>query len=280
MKLKPLTDEKIEEMRRAGLGKGEGANYQPWIHVQDFDSCGQSRRVPSPVVGGRGIHCFSNSEYWIVLMLENESDVIDIREQFPLNRQDTQAVAAELQIKHPCYPRTKVPMVMTVDFLVTRLIQGMKRYEAIECKDEAGLSNIEKLTRICIPKTVCERESTPYRLVNKADLPRNRIRNLEWIRGGFIHEDEVEPSPGYFDIARQRFIQCVGRATLSLEPLNCFCEAFDRTYGYQQGTGLKVARQTMYLKQVSADLDHPELHRAPISSFQVRNEGSSTGTQE
>ena len=207
MRLKPLTDAQITKMRKDGLGLGTRGSYLPFINVRDFSSSGTSRRVPSEVVEGRAIHCFSDGEYWIVLLLEHESDVIDIREQFPLDREHTIAIAADLQVPHPYYPGGKTPMVITIDFLVTRLVDGAERLEAIDCKDVTGLSNPDQLMRLCIAKETCLRENIPYRLVNKADLPRRRIRNIEWIRGGYQSNEETEPSPGFYELACERLMQ-------------------------------------------------------------------------
>ena len=52
-------------------------------------------------------------------MLEWNNIVVDIREQFPLTREDTWHIADEKGIKHPTDPKSQIPIVMTTDFLIT-----------------------------------------------------------------------------------------------------------------------------------------------------------------
>ena len=61
----------------------------------------------------------------------------------------------------------------------------------------------------------------------------------------------------------------IQREHLSMEPLNAFCDKVDRTYGYEQGTALKVARQALYSRWIEAELDQTELYLAPVASFKV-----------
>lgn len=62
----------------------------------------------------------SNAERDFHIILEHDPSIIDIREQFPLLTQaETQAIASSLSFKHPVYPGTHVPVVMTTDFLMT-----------------------------------------------------------------------------------------------------------------------------------------------------------------
>ena len=53
-------------------------------------------------------------------LTEYSDFVVDIREQFPLlPLEETIVITDELGIKHPTYPKTHEPIVMTTDFLLT-----------------------------------------------------------------------------------------------------------------------------------------------------------------
>ena len=79
---------------KEGRGQGTGEDYKPWINIQDFPSNGLSTR-------GKGwktnrIHQFlSKLERDYFYVLEWNNIVIDIREQFPLIREDTWCIANE-----------------------------------------------------------------------------------------------------------------------------------------------------------------------------------------
>ncbi len=53
------------------------------------------------------------------MILEFLEDVVDIREQFPLEKEETLLIAEELGIKHPTNPTTKESITMTSDFCIT-----------------------------------------------------------------------------------------------------------------------------------------------------------------
>jgi hypothetical protein len=99
-----------------GRGQGIGADYNPWIHVQDFPSLGMVSRV-SGTSTERIHHLMSNLELSLFYLLDWSDDVLDIREQYPL-LDLTQAVkiAEKANIKYPYDPKSGFPYVLTSDF--------------------------------------------------------------------------------------------------------------------------------------------------------------------
>lgn len=110
-----MTEDVIKRWRAEGRGTGEKQTYKPWLEVFDFSSEGLVNRVYSEKLG-RTVHLMSEVESKIFYGLEWQRSIIDIREQFPLDRDLTLEIASHLGIKHPYYPGTRVPTVMTVDF--------------------------------------------------------------------------------------------------------------------------------------------------------------------
>lgn len=82
------TEKKIAERQKAGYGEGSGSAYIPWLEVFDLSSTGRSRRVWSSKTG-RAHHLFSDVEHDIFIAAEWSRSVIDIREQYPLDREIT-----------------------------------------------------------------------------------------------------------------------------------------------------------------------------------------------
>ena len=131
------SEKKIASLIEQGRGEGAGPDYKPWIFISDISSHGRKHRVPSHRFG-RDIHLLSDIEYELYLLLERSSDVLELYEQFRLDRELTLNVATKLGIKHPCYPRTKIPVVMTVDFMTKVTRTGQPRYEAFDAKDNSA----------------------------------------------------------------------------------------------------------------------------------------------
>src|SRR5258708_39864872 len=98
---RPRTFEDIDTLVKAGRGQGEYEKYQCWIRVQEISSRGSSKRYPGKKIK-RNYHALSLLESRLILYLEFDPRVLDIREQFPLLPiEDTLYVAEWLGIKHP-----------------------------------------------------------------------------------------------------------------------------------------------------------------------------------
>lgn len=102
------TEAKIQEFKEAKRGEGHGKNYIPWLNRLNFSSSGRCRSTGISPKTGRIHEFFSDVEYHFFLCLERDKSVLDIREQFPLDRELTQEVARMLSITHPTYPVTQV----------------------------------------------------------------------------------------------------------------------------------------------------------------------------
>src|SRR5690554_6517583 len=85
---------------KEGRGSGQHANYKPWLTVRDLPSLGRVHRVFG-LKSKRTHHLLSDLELSVFLMLEWHSEVTQIREQFPLERDITRRLAHDAGIKHP-----------------------------------------------------------------------------------------------------------------------------------------------------------------------------------
>lgn len=106
------------KLREEGRGKGEGAEYRPWIIINDFASRGRGHRIPDPYFG-RTHYFFSDLEARYFFYLRWDESVLDIREQYPLSPDRTLKIAERLGVRHHRNPDGSL-FVMTTDFLITR----------------------------------------------------------------------------------------------------------------------------------------------------------------
>jgi|ERR1700737_3537495 hypothetical protein len=128
------TEKRIAKFMREGRGLGTGASYTPWLNVSDIPSLGRSHRLFWPVTG-RAHHLLSDLEYYAFLRKCYDDSTLDIREQFPLPRQETLKIAAELGVRHPKI--NGVNIVATTDLLGQRF---------------HGLNHIRLPRRACMTK--------------------------------------------------------------------------------------------------------------------------------
>lgn len=113
------SNQDIERHIANGFGAGAGAEYVPWLRVQDVPSMGRSWKIQGVKID-RIHHLLSDLERAYFLLCEFSEDVVDIREQYPLLPLDsTQAIARAFGVRYPRYKNNSVPLVMTTDFLLT-----------------------------------------------------------------------------------------------------------------------------------------------------------------
>lgn len=265
------SEDKISRMQAEGRGKGTGAQYQPWIEVADFSSRGNSRRVFSHKTN-RVHHLFSDVEWHLFLLLEYAPDVIDIREQYPLVREDTIAIAAELGISHPTYPGTTIPEVMTSDFLVTRNTRTGPTLAAFNCKRTDEAEDARSLEKLEIQRSYFNGCDIPHHLVFHSMLPMTKVRNIDWIRSAQLRPDEQEPYSGFYLDHCNRLAFELPR-TKHPGSVSEFCEGYDARTGAPPGTGLRAIRMLLSQRKLTTDLNEPDIAAAPVSMLHAERQG-------
>ncbi|WP_257265288.1 TnsA endonuclease N-terminal domain-containing protein [Endozoicomonas sp. ONNA2] len=105
-------------------GTGTGLNYIPGLYIHEVPSSigNRKRTVPGIKSQGRLVQLMSDLEYKIFKFLDLAKNVLDIREQFPIEREMTLSIAEKLKIKHPettdYNTKEKIALWITTDFLV------------------------------------------------------------------------------------------------------------------------------------------------------------------
>lgn len=260
------TEEKIAALQREGRGSGRGADYQPWIRVSDISSDGKSGR-PWSKKTGRKHDVLSDVERAIFFALEWSTEVLDIREQYPLDRELTQDIAREMRVRHPHYPGTHVPTVMTVDFMVTKASAEGATETAINAKCATDAEDESSLVKLEIQRRYFELVGVPHHLIFDTQLPKQKISNIKWIRDALLKDGEFEPRPGYFDEFSRRMAQELLDPRWAELALNEYCELFDDRHSLETGTGLRAVRILMAQRALQVDLAAANLREQPVGSF-------------
>ena len=194
------TQSDIDRHIEKGFGRGSHELYLPWLRVQDVPSHGRSRKVHGIKVD-RLHHLLSDLEYGYLLVAEFSSEVLDIREQFPILPQSAvQSIAHALNIRYPVYLGTKVPFVMTTDFLLTiKQPDGSTRLAARTLKYTESLKPDKGLERTLEKFEIeraywCGRE-VDWSIVTEKDLPTALIQNLDWLRKSATLQRHLQQRP-------------------------------------------------------------------------------------
>ncbi|WP_321945362.1 TnsA endonuclease N-terminal domain-containing protein [Paraburkholderia sp. J10-1] len=261
-----ITEDVIQRWRAEGRGSGTGQCYKPWLEVHDFSSDGIVNRVHSTKLG-RVVHLLSTVESCTFYGLEWQETISGIYEQYPLDRQLTLEIASKLGIRHPYYPGTHVPTVMTVDFLITRVNDSAPSFEAYDCKMTADAENEREIEKLAIARTYFSGMDIPHRLIFDTKIPKQKIKNIEWIRDGIIKSGEDK---SYTELLRDRTIRMANelKSTRNI-PLRDYCHSFEVRHGLRAGDGLRIAKILMNERVLLCNLNNPDLATCPLRAFRL-----------
>lgn len=256
MTIKKWSEDTILRFQKEGRGSGFGADYMPWIEYKDFSSRGKTRRVLGIKVP-RMHHFLSESEYRFFVCAEWDSRVVDIREQYPLDRDRTREIADELKIAHPCYPGTAVATVMTVDFYLTlEGDDGDLRNLAVNVKTDDAVEDARELDKLEIQRTYFDKLDIEHHLVFDSTIPDAIYRNLNLIRG--LLTREAEDAAEVEELLAAKFSLEGWIRTIDGRHRNksaaTLCTIFDETFGKPSGTGLRALATLIYERTVPVNL--------------------------
>lgn len=159
-----------------GRGQGEGSDYVSWLGIRDVPSQAMRSRLVSSRFG-RVFNFFSNGELITFLILEWDENVLQVKDQYPLDPAVTQELAKTLDIRHPAVCGEDI--VMTTDFVVDYAADGRRITKAIQVKhsaEEAAKTRTQE--KLKLEKLYWESKGIDYELVYAADYPNVLASNL------------------------------------------------------------------------------------------------------
>lgn len=236
-----FTAKVFQKWLKEGRGKGAGSAYKPWYTIHDVASRGVSHRIKSAWTTGRETHLFSNLERDWFFIFDWSPLVVDIREQFPLlPLQETQAIAAECGVDHPCERRTKEkhPIVLTSDFRLT-LAGAHGRFDQIRTVKYAHcLADQRVLEKFEIERRYWERRGLDWGLVTEQDVPPSLARNIELLHDRRTLADRLSLAPEQLYTVAQALTEKISYGKLPLRKVTSACDA---EFGLTKGATLTVA---------------------------------------
>jgi hypothetical protein len=261
------TEERIARWWKEGRGQGEGKDYKPWLTIQDVPSNGRSHRVYGQK-SGRIYQLLSDVEYGHFLIFEAADSVIDIREQFPLDRDETLKIARELGVRHPRAPGSKTYEVMTSDFVLTLYKDGCRRLKVFAVKKSEDLEEryIRIKEKLVIEKRYWESRGIEWVLTTEKLLPQILVRNIQWLRPAFDVSTFEQATAASAQMLTTKLLISIRQYPEDL-PLTKFCQCLDRDDGFELGTYLGMARHLLAHKLLTMDLYRAHPWSAPIATI-------------
>ncbi|ACC76033.1 heteromeric transposase endonuclease subunit TnsA [Paraburkholderia phymatum] len=272
------TQHDIDRYVAQGYGQGVGADYKPWLRVQDVPSRGRSRKVHG-LKTGRVHHVLSDLEYAYLVALEFSERVTDIREQFPLlPLAPAQDFARQRGIRYPLYAQTTVPFVMTTDFVVTvRADDGSvcEFARTVRYSDElaSGRQLLRTLEKLELERTWWLHREVDWQIVTEQSVEPATARNLIWLRGGAQIERALQS-----DDLRSQFAESLGEAGTHDRTLSALLRTVSYRLRLPYLDAVKLFKYLVWHKVLLVDLKRPilltsqapEIRIAPASSAPVK----------
>jgi hypothetical protein len=197
-RLRYVFDEaRVQRFIAEGRGKGQGPAYRPWLQIQDVPSTGRSHR-PHGIKSQRVHHLLSDGEWKCFLKLEGTPSVVDIQEQFPMDRLETYNIARRLGFRHP---RTLdgTPYVMTLDFLVIETVPGGLRTVPFTFKYDPVTLSLRQQELMAITREFCRSHGMELQLLDQSFFDEPFNINYDSVRG--YHDISQLDFYGHTDVA-------------------------------------------------------------------------------
>ncbi len=229
------SETKYKRWIKEGRGSGSHQEYKPWLTVRDVPSEGRSHRIFS-FKSQRIHHLLSDLEAAVFLILDWNQDILDIREQFPLQRETTLEVADRIGAKHP--KEKSLNLYMSSDFLVDTNDPGLPKY-ALQAKYESALCDQRTTEKLEIEEAYWIEKDIPWFVVTENEVPKTVLTNIKWLAPAQSDEVDDEVLLERMDFYDSQFCK---NAHLKIIDI---CKKLDNAYDLDPGESLLEVRQLL-----------------------------------
>lgn len=254
-----MLSKKQEKWLKEGRGQGELADYKPWIKISDISSSGRSHRVFGHKTK-RTHHLLSDLELATFLFLEWSPTVLDIREQFPLNYDDTLTIAEEKQVKHPSV-RGDIH-IMTSDFYVVSSNENYSQF-VLQAKYSKDLDDIRTIEKLEIERHYWQSKGIPWQIITEKDIPKIIQNNIAWLYPESNSEITLNIAEK-LDFYVSQFSQTPSMRIIDL------CKEIDSAYFGELGASLNEIRKLLALRFFTFNI-LIDFRRLKCSDIQITN---------
>ena len=162
---------------KRGYGTGHHGKYKPFIKTSEFNSQGTCSN-PIDWTTGRTVHLLSQGEKYVWYLLRFMDEVDDIREQYPLDLEETMEIAEKYGIRHP---RTHLgAAIMTTDMLVDT-VDGKQYAISIKNSRKDVEENERTLEKQFIECEYWKSKNIKFIILYKDEMNLTYARNIEAI---------------------------------------------------------------------------------------------------
>jgi hypothetical protein len=257
---------RVQRFQAEGRGQGFGPKYKPWLQIQDVPSTGRSHR-PYGIKSQRVHHLLSDGEWKCFLRLEVDPDIDEIQEQKPMDRIATFRIARDIGVKHPL-TLDGTPYVMTLDFVVTKRVEGRPRLLPYTFKYDPETMTPRQQELMAITREFCKRQGEELRTIDQQFFDRAFTLNYDSVRA-YHNISELS----FFQETDVTGITCAlvnEAASESDETLLRTCRGLAGEFRTSPTVVHQIAMHLVSRGTLRVDLSSPTgLERLPMSAYTV-----------
>ena len=264
-----FTEKKKKQWEKEKRGQGTLEDYKPWLTAKDVPPGGRKHRVLGNTVN-RVHHLFSDLERDAFYIFDFSSNVIDIREQFPLDQNDTLRISNDLGVIHPRDPHTQVDIVMTTDFVLTLEENGEMSTIARTVKYFEELANTRVLEKLEIERQYWAQQNIDWDIITEKQINRTLVTNIDRVRSAY-HIQRTDLFRDMSEISLLRIKDELMSLLNGKTRIRDVCNAIDDKHGLEPGCALGLAKHLIATKRIGYDIQNEKLEFDKMLELYITN---------
>lgn len=264
-----VTEKIIAKKVAQNRGTGVNESYKPWDTIQENVSNGIAARHSS-IKANRVVHLMNELETKYFYLLEWATNVVDIRERFPLEDIDMAISLANARgIKYPIDPISKEPIVLNTSFMVTLTIDDKEINVARTVCYSKDLGKKKFIEKLEIQREYWGKQGIDWGIVTEKDIPNILSKNIEW-----IHKVLCEDTLKGYDIDNLSvdvpiLLNYLSENRLQNVRIGASFSNLDNYYGKDDGYFLFVFKILICRKYINVDMVNSILVNSKISELNI-----------
>ncbi|MCD9186293.1 MAG: TnsA endonuclease N-terminal domain-containing protein [Pyrinomonadaceae bacterium] len=247
-----ITANTIKRKKSQQLGLGRLSDYSPWNTIQDSASNSLVTRIKGWKTG-RIHQILSQLQLQFFYLLEWSPQVIDIREQFPLDQAETAALAGEVG-NAKLVEQINAGNFLCLDFLVTVKNGIGTREIARTVINSKSLTNKNLIEKLEIQRQYWAFRNTDWGIVTEKEIEPTIVKNIEWVHSS-LDANCLEPlTDEHIKKAESLLTPKIQEQILTLREITSAC---DEQLDLPVGSALSIVRHLIANKRIKADLTVP-----------------------
>lgn len=190
-----FNESKIKKFIKEGRGQGTGKDYKPWTTISDYSSKGRASRILG-IKTNRIHHLQSDNQLRFFLICEWNSNVLDLRESYPLI-DVMEVIDNKEDLRFDKFKNKEgEQLVICTNFLLTvKEPDGEEKLIARTVKNTSELNKKITMEKLEIERRYWMQRGIEWKIITEKQLPKQIAKNIEWVRETLLEDGVTDKEP-------------------------------------------------------------------------------------